>query len=156
MPTSPWAQDLDKEQQYVGVCRSAGATCPVLAVSAPYETAPIGNADDPTFLNAAVVLETPLSAADLKALVLRPLEDRLGRQRSADPNAPRPIDVDISLFNDAMLDLGKRHIPDPEILALSAHRRALGRYRSRLSSPGDWRYPGGNRPARDAQRATNR
>lgn len=48
------------------------------------------------------------------------MEDQLGRQRTSDPNAPRTFDADISLFNDEILDLGRRHIPDPEIL-LYAH-----------------------------------
>jgi 2-amino-4-hydroxy-6-hydroxymethyldihydropteridine diphosphokinase len=48
--------------------------------------------------------------------VLARIEQQLGRQRRADPNAPRTIDVDISLFDDVVIDLGKRHIPDPEIL----------------------------------------
>ncbi len=108
--------NIDKERNMQACIRLLAQHGRLLAVSAAYETAPIGNVDDPVFLNAAVVLETPLAAADLKARVLRPLEERLGRQRSNDPNAPRPIDVDISLFNDAVFDLGKRHIPDPEIL----------------------------------------
>lgn len=88
----------------------------LIAVSHAYETPPVGNPSDPPFLNAAVALETPLSAEALKEDVLRPLEDRLGRRRTDDPNAPRTIDVDISLFNDQVLQVGKRRIPDPEIL----------------------------------------
>lgn len=108
--------NIDKEHNMRTCVRSLAQHGKLLAVSAAYETAPIGNVDDPVFLNAAVLLETPLTAADLKAHVLRPLEEQLGRKRSSDPNAPRPIDVDISLFGDAVFDLGKRHIPDPEIL----------------------------------------
>lgn len=88
----------------------------LVAVSAVYETAPIGNIDDPMFFNAAVALETSLEPAELKEQVLRQVEEQLGRRRTADPNAPRTIDVDVSLFNDAVLQVGKRHIPDPEIL----------------------------------------
>ena len=111
---------LDKERNLragVGLLAEHGR---VLAVSSAYETAPIGNPDDPTFLNAALILETPLEPQALKETVLRAVEDRLGRQRTSDPNAPRTFDVDISLFNDEILDLGRRHIPDPEIL-LYAH-----------------------------------
>ena len=111
---------LDKERNLragVGLLAEHGR---VLAVSSAYETAPIGNPDDPTFLNAALILETPLEPQALKETVLRAVEDRLGRQRTSDPNAPRTFDVDISLFNDEILDVGRRHIPDPEIL-LYAH-----------------------------------
>lgn len=111
---------LDKERNLragVGLLAEHGR---VLAVSSAYETAPIGNPDDPTFLNAALILETPLEPQALKETVLRAVEDRLGRQRTSDPNASRTFDADISLFNDEILDLGRRHIPDPEIL-LYAH-----------------------------------
>ena len=111
---------LDKERNLragVGLLAEHGR---VLAVSSAYETAPIGNPDDPTFLNAALILETPLEPQALKETVLRAVEDRLGRQRTSDPNAPRTFDADISLFNDEILDVGRRHIPDPEIL-LYAH-----------------------------------
>ena len=111
---------LDKERNLragVGLLAEHGR---VLAVSSAYETAPIGNPDDPTFLNAALILETPLEPQALKETVLRAVEDQLGRQRTSDPNASRTFDADISLFNDEILDLGRRHIPDPEIL-LYAH-----------------------------------
>jgi 2-amino-4-hydroxy-6-hydroxymethyldihydropteridine diphosphokinase len=76
----------------------------------------MGNPNDPAFFNAAVILETALDPANLKEHVLEPLENALGRTRTSDPNAARTIDVDISLFDDAILTLGKRRIPDPEIL----------------------------------------
>lgn len=109
--------NIDKERNLSTALRLLRQSGRLLAASAAYETAPVGNAQDPTFLNAAVILETPLSAPELKAQVLQPLEEQLGRRRSADPNAPRTIDVDISLFNDQVLQLGKRHVPDPEILS---------------------------------------
>jgi 2-amino-4-hydroxy-6-hydroxymethyldihydropteridine diphosphokinase len=91
--------------------------CRVLAVSRVYESAPVGNAGGANFLNAAVLVETPLDAADLKAGVLRPIESQLGRVRTADKNAPRTIDLDVALFNRDVLDVGDRHVPDPDILA---------------------------------------
>jgi len=111
---------LDKERNLRAGVELLAEHGRVLAVSSAYETAPIGNPDDPTFLNAALILETPLEPQALKETVLRAVEDRLGRQRTSDPNAPRTFDVDISLFNDEIFDLGRRHIPDPEIL-LYAH-----------------------------------
>ncbi len=108
--------NVDKERNLPAAVRLLASYGRVLSVSAVYETAPIGNPDDPSFFNAAMALETALQPAELKQQALASVEQQLGRQRSADPNAPRTIDVDISLFDHAILDLGKRHIPDPEIL----------------------------------------
>jgi len=108
--------NLNKESNLRQAVRLLAAHGRLVAVSAVFETAPVGNPDDPAFFNAAVALETTLSPVELKQQVLAGIEQRLGRQRSADPNAPRTIDVDISLFDDAILDRGKRHIPDPEIV----------------------------------------
>lgn len=108
--------NVDKERNLPAAVALLARQGRLLAVSAIYETAPIGNPGDPSFLNAAVALETELQPAELKQRVLGNVEQQLGRQRSTDPNAPRTIDVDISLYDDAILQLGKRRIPDPEIL----------------------------------------
>lgn len=88
----------------------------VQAISHIYETAPIGKTDQENFLNGAVLINTPLTAGELKAGILEPIEEKLGRVRTADKNAPRTIDLDIALFDYEILDLGPRHIPDPDIL----------------------------------------
>ncbi len=108
--------NLDKERNLPAAVRLLATHGRLLAVSAVYETAAVGNPGDPAFFNAAVALQTNLPPAELKQQVLARVEQQLGRQRSPDPNAPRTIDVDISLYDDAILDLGKRHIPDPEIM----------------------------------------
>jgi 2-amino-4-hydroxy-6-hydroxymethyldihydropteridine diphosphokinase len=108
--------NVDKEVNLPAAVRLLATHGRVLAVSAVYETAPVGNPGDPSFFNAAVALETTMQPAELKQQVLASIEQQLGRQRSADPNASRTIDIDISLYDDAVLDLGKRHIPDPEIV----------------------------------------
>ena len=89
----------------------------VAAVSGVYESAAVGDAGQPNFLNAAVLLRTKLSAARL-CDALRDIEVQLDRVR--DPhnrNAPRTIDLDLVLFDDAVLTIGHRRIPDPDILA---------------------------------------
>lgn len=88
----------------------------LLVVSPIYESAPVGKTDQPNFLNAAMLIETNLTAAELKAKVLRAIEEKLGRVRTGDKNGPRTIDLDIALFGDQVLNVGSRHIPDPDIL----------------------------------------
>ncbi len=88
----------------------------VQAVSTVWESAPAGFADQPNFLNAAALLETGLSAQALRQEAITSIETALGRVRTTDKNAPRPIDIDIMLFNRDVLQVGRRHIPDPEVL----------------------------------------
>jgi dihydroneopterin aldolase / 2-amino-4-hydroxy-6-hydroxymethyldihydropteridine diphosphokinase len=87
----------------------------VIAISPVYRTAPVGKVDQADFLNAAVLVNTTLSPEELKGGVLQPIEQALGRVRSVDKNAPRTIDLDISLYNYQIVDMGSRHIPDPDI-----------------------------------------
>lgn len=88
----------------------------VRAVSRVWQTAPIGLADQPDFLNAVVLLETPLSAQALREQAIAQIEKSLKRVRTENKNAPRTIDIDIMLFNNDVLSLGRRRIPDPEVL----------------------------------------
>jgi 2-amino-4-hydroxy-6-hydroxymethyldihydropteridine diphosphokinase len=97
----------------------------VLAVSSVWESAPFADAmadgslpvvgED--FLNAAVLLETDLSPVGLYDQAIAPIERRLGRVRDPrDKNAPRTIDIDLSLFNHDVLEFAGRRIPDPDIV----------------------------------------
>jgi 2-amino-4-hydroxy-6-hydroxymethyldihydropteridine diphosphokinase len=88
----------------------------LLRVSSAWETPPVGPPGQPAFLNAAALLETRLGPAAIRSQVLRPIEAELGRQRPADPYAPRPIDLDLVLYNDHVsLDAGAP-LPDPDLL----------------------------------------
>jgi 2-amino-4-hydroxy-6-hydroxymethyldihydropteridine diphosphokinase len=75
----------------------------IQGISSVWETAAVGS-DGPDFLNLALLVSTPLDAAEFKLQVLRPLETRMGRVRSADKNAPRPIDLDIIVFDGETVD----------------------------------------------------
>ena len=92
----------------------------VLRVSSVWETPPAAGRG-PNFLNAALLARTDLAAEELKREVLRPLEAHLGRVRGADKNAPRPIDLDIVLYDERLLDGGlwqhaHRAVPVAEVL----------------------------------------
>jgi 2-amino-4-hydroxy-6-hydroxymethyldihydropteridine diphosphokinase len=88
----------------------------VRAVSSVWETAPVGFADQSNFLNAAVLLETNLSARALREEAIASVEAALGRVCTENKNAPRTIDIDIMLFNRDVLQVGRRRVPDPELL----------------------------------------
>jgi dihydroneopterin aldolase/2-amino-4-hydroxy-6-hydroxymethyldihydropteridine diphosphokinase len=117
--------NIDPAHNLVEAVRRLAAHCCLVAVSPVYETQPVGKTDQPNFLNAAALIETDLGAARLKDQVLRVIELELGRVRTSDKNAPRTIDLDISLFNDQVLDVEGRHIPDPEILRFAHIARPL-------------------------------
>jgi 2-amino-4-hydroxy-6-hydroxymethyldihydropteridine diphosphokinase len=75
----------------------------ILRVSRVWETASVGSAG-PNFLNAAILVHTTLKQKSLKLEILNPLEAKMGRVLSADRNAPRPIDLDIILFDGRVQD----------------------------------------------------
>jgi 2-amino-4-hydroxy-6-hydroxymethyldihydropteridine diphosphokinase len=70
-------------------------------ISGVWESQAVGS-EGPNFLNACVKFMTARPYEKLKQQVLRPLEAKLGRQRSADRYAPRPIDIDIVIFDGSL------------------------------------------------------
>lgn len=95
-----------------------GRRFPITGVSRVYLAEAVGSPGSPTFLNAAVSFTTELAPSVLKFEHLRPIEDKLGRVRGPDPNAPRTIDLDIALMGDLVLQAPADgiEIPDPDIL----------------------------------------
>ncbi len=81
------------------------------AVSSLYETPPWGYADQPPFLNGALRGRTTLAPHDLLALAKR-VEHELGRAPSF-RNAPRPVDIDIALYGDRVIDEPGLRVPHP-------------------------------------------
>lgn len=88
----------------------------ILAISSAWETIPVGFLEQPNFLNAALLLETELTANIIRTTTIPAIEQTLHRVRTANPNASRTIDIDLALFNDEIFTLGTRQIPDPDIL----------------------------------------
>jgi 2-amino-4-hydroxy-6-hydroxymethyldihydropteridine diphosphokinase len=87
----------------------------ILAVSHVYQSAAAGPAGQPDFVNAAVLLETDLPPEALRAQ-LRQIEAKLGRVRVADKYAPRPIDLDMVLYDDVVTQEPELTLPDPDLL----------------------------------------
>jgi 2-amino-4-hydroxy-6-hydroxymethyldihydropteridine diphosphokinase len=75
----------------------------ILQVSSVWQSASV-DCCYPDYLNMALLVLTPLDVQQLKDQVLRPLEAQMGRVRTEDKNASRPIDLDIILFDGLLLD----------------------------------------------------
>lgn len=72
-------------------------------VSQAWESEAVGS-DGPNFLNACALFSTPLSQPEVKEKVIHSIEAKLERKRTADKYAPRPIDIDIVLFDEQSYD----------------------------------------------------
>lgn len=113
--------NIEAETNLPAAVRAISSYGQIRAVSRVWESAPFGESAssrrDADFLNAAVLLETHLSTGELCVDVIPSIESRLGRVRDPrDKNAPRTIDIDLSLFNREVLTQGRRAIPDPELI----------------------------------------
>jgi 2-amino-4-hydroxy-6-hydroxymethyldihydropteridine diphosphokinase len=69
------------------------------AISGIWESHAIGSAG-PNFLNVCVEFSIRRPADELKLEVVNRIEAQMGRVRSSDPGAPRPIDIDILMVDD--------------------------------------------------------
>ncbi len=75
----------------------------ILAFSSIWET-PAAGSEGPPYLNLALHARTALDAGAVKQGILREIEDRLGRVRTADKNSPRTIDLDILIADGEVLE----------------------------------------------------
>lgn len=85
----------------------------VVKVSSVYDTEPIGNIEQPRFLNLACQIYTTLAPTGLLALV-KGIESRLGRIPGK-PDAPRSIDIDILFYGDQVINTRELVIPHPRL-----------------------------------------
>jgi 2-amino-4-hydroxy-6-hydroxymethyldihydropteridine diphosphokinase len=65
-----------------------------------YDTAPVGNPNQPRFLNMAIQVSTRLPAATL-LFMAKGIEAKLGR---VPIDSPRPIDIDILFYGDQIIN----------------------------------------------------
>ncbi|NIF33137.1 2-amino-4-hydroxy-6-hydroxymethyldihydropteridine diphosphokinase [Enterobacter sp. Cy-643] len=82
----------------------------MVATSSFYRTPPLGPQDQPDYLNAAVVLDTNLSAEALLDHTQR-IELEHGRVRKAERWGPRTLDLDLMLFGDEVIHTERLTVP---------------------------------------------
>ncbi len=95
-----------------------GSLGTVQTASRFYETDPVGYLDQPSFLNAAALLETSLRPLELMRQLLA-VELEFGRDRSHGiAKGPRTLDLDLLLYGDLIVNSAELTLPHPEM-----HRR---------------------------------
>jgi 2-amino-4-hydroxy-6-hydroxymethyldihydropteridine diphosphokinase len=82
-------------------------------VSSVYDTEPVGATEQPRFLNQVCQVHTGLAPKELLTLA-KGIESKLGRL-PASSNAPRPIDLDILLYGDQVVETPELVIPHPRL-----------------------------------------
>ncbi|MFH0914028.1 MAG: 2-amino-4-hydroxy-6-hydroxymethyldihydropteridine diphosphokinase [Chloroflexota bacterium] len=85
----------------------------IVLSSSIYDTAPVGNADQPRFLNMVCQGTTRLAPMGL-LMIAKAIESKMGRVAKV-PNAPRPIDIDILFYGNQKVNSPDLVIPHPRI-----------------------------------------
>ncbi|UCE42784.1 MAG: 2-amino-4-hydroxy-6-hydroxymethyldihydropteridine diphosphokinase [Candidatus Aminicenantes bacterium] len=85
----------------------------IIKKSSIYETSPVGNTEQPWFLNQVLEVQTDWEPRAFLRLVLA-IEKRMGRTRTAH-KGPRCMDIDILLAEDKIVDSADLNIPHPEM-----------------------------------------
>ncbi len=102
----------DREANLREAIRRIAALGRIRAVSSFRDTAPIGPIQ-PRYLNAALLLETGLEPVALMRVLLA-IEREMGRNRATGtPKGPRIIDLDLLLWDDAVLTTVELTLPHP-------------------------------------------
>ena len=85
----------------------------LVRASSLYDSEPLGEVDQPNFLNAVAEFETELSARQLLWNLLL-IERRLGRTRTR-RWGPRTIDLDLLLYGQLVVEESDLKVPHPEL-----------------------------------------
>ncbi len=85
----------------------------LIKTSSLYQSAPVGYASQPDFINAVAEISTQLSPEKLLVSLLK-IEIEAGRERPFS-NAPRVLDLDLLLYDDLVLHTKKLTLPHPRM-----------------------------------------
>jgi len=95
--------NIDADRNITEMLRLLAAKVEIVQVSQMVQTKPIGIAEQADYTNGAVRIRTKMSLETL-SLYLKMLEDQMGRDRSQKKFGPRNIDLDILIWNNAIVD----------------------------------------------------
>ena len=83
------AQAIERLRQVPGLS--------VLAISEAVDSDPVGYADQPNFLNLCLAITCDLNPDEILVETLK-IERQLGRERTANRNGPRTLDIDLLFY----------------------------------------------------------
>ena len=107
----------------------------LIACSSLYRSAPIGEAGQPDYVNAACVLSTSLSPAALMDALLA-IERAAGRVRDGHKWGPRVLDLDLLHIEGVVLETPALTMPHPEIARRNFVLTPLAEIAHALDIPG--------------------
>lgn len=105
--------DPQSQMQNALALLSSHENIQIESVSHLYKTAPWGNIDQPSFLNACALIKTDICARQLLKLCLD-IEKDLGRVR-LERWGPRVLDLDVLFYGDEQIDEPGLQIPHPRM-----------------------------------------
>jgi len=103
--------------------------------SSLYDSEPWGEAQQPDFTNAVVVIDTRLTAEGLLKWLLT-TERRLGRKRHGQRWGPRVIDLDLLMYEDQIIETPELMVPHPRIRQRAFVLLPLAELNERMAVPG--------------------
>jgi len=95
--------NIDADRNITEMLRLLAAEVEIVQVSQMVQTKPIGITEQADYTNGAVRIRTKMSLETL-SLYLKTLEGQMGRDRSQKKFGPRNIDLDILIWNNAIVD----------------------------------------------------
>ena len=102
-------------------------------VSPVYRSAAVGFEGD-DFLNLVAALDTDDAPAELHA-AMESIHDLAGRDRGSDRYASRPLDIDLLLYDDLILEHPRFRLPRHDVLEYSFVLRPLAELAPELKHP---------------------
>lgn len=87
----------------------------LLARSSDYATPPLGDVEQPRFVNACIAIETSLDPHAL-LFTLHKIEKKFGRDRANETRwGPRTLDLDMLAYDDVAIDKPELTLPHPRM-----------------------------------------
>ena len=133
--------NLDNPVQQLDHAISAIQTLPgssLLGQSSYYQSKPLGDKSQPDYVNAAVMLDTTLTA-DLLLEYLLDIENKQGRIRGDRRWQPRTLDLDLLLYGEEQIRTQDLVVPHPEIMNRNFVLLPLAELTPDLNIPGKGR-----------------